>query len=198
MHKESTNIYKRARLSAGLTQEQAAELLEISVESVKAYETGVRTPPGSTVVLMSKLYASPGLRLEHAQATDMLGIIPEDAAPLPFPLAVMGFYNYLLQFAEKHRGRQLIQIAADGVIDENERPLYDEIVCEIEGIAAAVLSLLYCDESIKSERPEVAASKRSCQPCGIVAGQRPLTHLYYTKSAEMSIKFTAGKAVDLT
>ena len=36
----STNIYQMARLAAGLTQEKAAELLDASVESVKAYETG--------------------------------------------------------------------------------------------------------------------------------------------------------------
>ena len=42
MPEECRNIYKKARRSAGLTQEAAAERLGISVESVRAYETGQR------------------------------------------------------------------------------------------------------------------------------------------------------------
>lgn len=160
MQQSCTNIYKTARANAGLTQERAAELLALSVESVKAYETGVRVPPASTVAAMSEVYGSPGLRLEHARATDELGIIPEAARPREFPLAAMQFYNYLLDWAGKHRGQQILKIAEDGVVDENERPLYDEIVCELEGMAAALLSLMCC-EGAKRERPEEAPSKRS-------------------------------------
>lgn len=195
MHAKDPNIYAAARRSAGFTQEQAAELLDLSVESVKAYETGGRTPAGETVLLMSRVYASPGLRLEHARATDALGLIPQAARPRAFPLAVMSLYNDLLQFAERSRGRQLLRIAADGVIDEDERPLYEEIVGEIEGIAAAVLSLLCCDEGIKKERPDVGASKRS----KVTRFSEPVDHVsILSKSAGMSIPNRAGKAVALT
>ena len=44
MPEESMNIYKTARRAAGITQEAAAEQLGISVESVRAYETGLRIP----------------------------------------------------------------------------------------------------------------------------------------------------------
>lgn len=160
MQQSYTNIYKSARTRAGLTQEQAAELLDMSVESIKAYETGVRVPPAPVVAGMSEAYGSPGLRLEHARATDELGIIPEDARPRSFPLAAMQFYNYLLDWAEKRRGQQLLKIAEDGVVDETELEAYEEIACELEGIAAAALSLKCC-EGAKRERPEAATSKRS-------------------------------------
>lgn len=45
MPAEYRNIYKTARRAAGMTQEAAAERLGISVESVRAYETGQRIPP---------------------------------------------------------------------------------------------------------------------------------------------------------
>ena len=53
---ENRNIYKTSRRAAGLTQEAAAERLGISVESVRAYETGQRLPPNDVVELMVILY----------------------------------------------------------------------------------------------------------------------------------------------
>ena len=64
--------------------------------------------------------------------------------------------------------------------------------------AAEIAAAIFWDGDAdrKSERPEGGASKRSCQPCGIVAGQRPLTSLCYHNARRMSRKTTAGEAVD--
>lgn len=160
MQRECRNIYKAARLGAGLSQEAAAEVLDLSVESVRAYETGQTVPPNDKVLRMAEAYGSPGLRLEHARATDELGIIPQGAVPQSFELLTIQIYTNLMTFAEKHRGQQLLQIAADGVIDEDERPLLDEIVAELEAITAPLLALKVC-EGTKKERPEAGTSKRS-------------------------------------
>lgn len=56
MQTENRNIYKKPREIAGYSQERAAELLDISVESLRAYETGRRVPPGEVVVRMMDLY----------------------------------------------------------------------------------------------------------------------------------------------
>lgn len=45
--------------------------------------------------------------------------------------------NRVLAFADKHRDRDLLMIAEDGVIDEGERPLINEIVRELEEIRAS-------------------------------------------------------------
>ena len=161
MYPDNTNIYRTARLSAGLTQEQAAEVLDLSVESVKAYETGLRVPPDTTVRLMAERYRQPWLKLEHARETDELGVIPQGAAPGSFVLVAIQVYNFMLDWAEKHRGQQLLKIAEDGRVTEDEWPLLQEIVCELEGLSAAWLSLKCC-EGAKKERPELAGSKRSC------------------------------------
>lgn len=45
MLKASRNIYKTVRNRTGLTQEAAAELIGVSVETLRAYECGRRIPP---------------------------------------------------------------------------------------------------------------------------------------------------------
>lgn len=59
MDKKCPNLYQRARLSAGLTQERAAELLDLSPESLKQYEGGRRIPPDETVARMVEVYSCP-------------------------------------------------------------------------------------------------------------------------------------------
>lgn len=38
------NIYQAAREAAGMTQERAAELIGLSVESIRSYETEKKNP----------------------------------------------------------------------------------------------------------------------------------------------------------
>lgn len=45
MSSEYGNKYKTVRLCTRLTQESAAERIGVSVESIRAYETGRRIPP---------------------------------------------------------------------------------------------------------------------------------------------------------
>ena len=54
MPEDYSNIYKIARRAAGFTQESAAEQLEISVDSVRAYETSQRLPPSEIVERRSR------------------------------------------------------------------------------------------------------------------------------------------------
>ena len=44
------NIYQAAREAAGMTQERAAELIGLSVESIRSYETEKRIPADETVI----------------------------------------------------------------------------------------------------------------------------------------------------
>ena len=67
MPEEYRNIYKTSRKAAGFTQEAAAERLGISVESLRAYETGQRVPPDDVAELMSVLYNSLYLIVQHVR-----------------------------------------------------------------------------------------------------------------------------------
>ena len=138
------NIYQRGRKTTLLTQEEAAERLGISPETLKRYEGGRLTPPDETVARMCDVYGARWLALEHAKATDRLGILPE-LEPKPLPMATISLTNRLRDAADRLAG--LLRIAEDGVIDTAERPAYDQIVNELNDIIAAAYTLRYAEDS---------------------------------------------------
>ena len=150
------NIYQRGRKTTLLTQEEAAERLHISPETLKRYEGGRLTPPDETVARMCEVYGVSWLALEHAKATDRLGILPE-LEPKPLPMATISLTNRLRDAADRLAG--LLRIAEDGVIDDAERPEFDTIVQDLRETIAAAYQVIYADA--KKERPEAATSKRS-------------------------------------
>lgn len=151
------NIYQRARKVTLLTQEEAAERLHISPETLKRYEGGRLTPPDETVARMCEVYGVSWLALEHAKATDRLGILPE-LEPKPLPMATISLTNRLRDAADRLAG--LLRIAEDGVIDDAERPEFDDIVQDLRETIAAAYQVIYADGA-KKERPEAGTSKRS-------------------------------------
>ena len=72
MPDDCRNIYKTCRKASGFTQEAAAERLGISVESLRAYETGQRVPPNEVVELMVILYNAQHLAFQHLRETNAL------------------------------------------------------------------------------------------------------------------------------
>lgn len=142
MYTEYRNIYKNARRSAGLTQEAAAERLGISVESIRAYETGVRIPPLDLVDLMVICYRSQEVGIAHLSAVSHMARSLLPAQPQQsLPEAALSLIDRIYAFADEHRDRELIRIARDGIIDRAERPAFDEIVRELEGIVQAAVAL---------------------------------------------------------
>ena len=75
------------------------------------------------------------------------------------PTAVLTLMNRVIRFSEKHRARELMELAEDGVIDEDERETYDEIVAELDGIIEAALAVKYPVET-KKDRPDAGTSRR--------------------------------------
>lgn len=152
------NSYKKARMEAGYTQEQAAEVLGISVESLKAYETGLRFPPNAMAAEMAETYDAPWLAVVHLQATSGdLGVLPE--------VQVQGLPTAVLTLVNRCAGldgqlRQLMRIAEDGVIDEAEQDSFDHIASELSGLIRAAYQVLYPVNGTKKDRPECGASRR--------------------------------------
>ena len=163
MEQKCPNLYQRARLSTGLSQERAAELLGLSVESLKQYEAGRTVPKDETVARMVEVYRLPWLALEHAQATDTLGVMP-DVTPRPLPMASIALRNRL----HDATGRldALLRIAEDGIIDDTERPEFDDIVSELRETMTAIYQVIYSGAETKKERPDTGMSKRS-NGCGL-------------------------------
>lgn len=149
MPEEYRNIYKKCRMAAGYTQETAAERLGISVESLRAYETGQRIPPNEVVGLMAILYNALHLSTEHLWESNILyrRIIP----PLeerPMLDTCVRIFNRLREFSARHSVERLLAIAEDNVVDEHERPEFDAIIEDLQEIIQSGLELaVYCEAS---------------------------------------------------
>ena len=142
MPEEYRNIYKTCRKAAGFTQEAAAERLGISVESLRAYETGQRVPPNEVVELMVILYNAQHLAYQHLRETNALysSVVPE-VEPKTVLEATAKLINRIFAFAESHADRRLLRIAEDNVIAPSERAEFDSIMEDLQGIVEAALEL---------------------------------------------------------
>ena len=67
VRKIERNIYQKARDISGYTQERAAELLDLSVESIRAYETDKTLPNPRTVMQMVQIYGVQHLSYQHLE-----------------------------------------------------------------------------------------------------------------------------------
>lgn len=140
------NIYKIARRAAGYTQEAAAEMMNLSVESLRAYETGRRIPAGDVVLQMVICYNAQRLAVQHLQETNILfnSVVPRLEERNMLEVAVR-IYNRLRSFQEDNRLNRLLAIAEDGVIDDEERPEFESIIADLRQIIQSSLELeVFC------------------------------------------------------
>lgn len=174
-----SEIYRTCREQAGLTQEQAAEGLNCSVRQLARYEAGEAPVPDDIAYQMVVLYDSQLLAVQHLRLVSHVAaeILPPVTA-LDLPRAAIRIINLVGKFAERHRERALLDIAEDGVISPEERPLFDEIMEELQELVRAIMELGLSEDlpaeqrpkpkarhvaGIKKERPEGGASRRSVQ-----------------------------------
>lgn len=71
MQKIPLTIYQAARFHTDLKQEPVAEMMNISVESLRAYERGATIPPSNVVISISGDKQSPGKSIVEAYAWDL-------------------------------------------------------------------------------------------------------------------------------
>lgn len=143
MQNDCTNIYQTARKVAGLTQERAAELLVLSPRSLADYEAGLRLPPNDVADRMVTVYNSQLLAVQHLRNASQLArnLLP-DVRTMILPEAVLTLIDAVYAFADDKLDRELIDIARDGVISEDERERFDRVVDKIRAITAAAISLM--------------------------------------------------------
>lgn len=143
MQSDCTNIYQTARKAAGLTQERAAELLNLSTRSLADYESGLRLPPNDVADRMVMVYNSQALAVQHLRnSTQFARELLPDVQTMTLPEAVLTLIDAVYAFADDQLDRELIDIARDGVISEDERERFDRVVDKIKGITAAALALV--------------------------------------------------------
>ena len=142
-----TNLYASCRRRTGMTQEAWAEKLNISVESVKRYETDVRIPPIPVVRKMADLCGDALVGYKYiVKVSQELEVLP-DIDSVNLQAATIRLMNRMARFASKPRDRQLLEIGDDGIISADEKPMYDEIMDELSGLVSAFYQLRYCKEA---------------------------------------------------
>ena len=141
------NLYAMYRKAAGMTQERAAELLGVAVRTLQAWERGERDVPSLRVLRMCDIYGNNTLAIEHLRFSNVIaGDILPPVKAVPVAQAVCALISQMRRIEELHTGDKLLDIAADGKIDEIEKPDYDRLLIELEPLIGAVLSLKYARE----------------------------------------------------
>ena len=179
MPSNGIEIYRTCREQAGLTQEQAAKGLNCSVRQMARYEAGEAPVPDDIAYQMVVLYDSQLLAVQHLRLVSHVAaeILPP-VTVLDLPRAAIRIINLVRKFAERHRERELLDIAEDGVISPEERPLFDQIMAELQELVRAIMELGLSEDisaeqrprkkarrvaGIKKERPKAGTSGRSVQ-----------------------------------
>lgn len=142
MAQEYKNIYQLAREGTGLTQEKSSEILDISVDSLRAYEGGKRTPPENIVIDMAEIYNCPYLILQHHQINTLIG--KELFQNVQVKYLAEAVLTFLDAFEDLDKIKKLmIKISCDGEIDESEKDDWKKIMRIVNEFITAGMALNY-------------------------------------------------------
>lgn len=142
MSQEYRNIYQIARESAGITQEKSAELIDVSVESIRAYESGKRIPPDKAVIKMIEIYDARYLAYQHLKTSAEVGqaYLP-DVDLRDLPSAILRLQKEVSDFLKCRD--ELIDITCDGIISADEMPRYKAILKELDDVTSAIMTVKF-------------------------------------------------------
>lgn len=147
MEADYRNIYRDARRTAGLTQERWAEVLGLSVEAVRLYETGQNRPSDAVVLRMAEVAGQQIICYWHLlQKSRVAEELLPSTERLPLAQAVVQLLGRMRDFDRKHHDDELLVIAEDGQVDEVELPRFREIVRDLHGIIQAALQIDYAEK----------------------------------------------------
>ena len=139
--KENKNIYQLKREELGLSREKASEILEmIPPERIEKIENERSLPHPDEVLVMASAYKEPHLCNHYCANECPIGqeYVPEvKVKDLSYiVLEMLASLNSMQKKKER-----LIEITADGIVDENEVNDFIEIQEELEKISITVETL---------------------------------------------------------
>lgn len=143
MQSNCMNIYKKARLAAGIKSQQvAAEHLHISVRSLADYETGVTVPPEDVVCGMIELYGNRWLGYQHLQEHSEIGrrYLPK-IQETDLAVAVLKLQKEVRDIDNIHSA--MVEVACDGKIELHEKSLWGSVEKEVSEVAGAAMALVF-------------------------------------------------------
>ena len=140
------NIYFACRKAAASynerlnSRETAAELLGISPSTLANHELGItKNVPVDTVVMMSDLYRAPELKNMYCKNECPIG------KTMPLATKVTSIEGMTLRLIKEldfdeinQMKKSLIDIAADGVISEEEKPELQDIMTKLNELSVVI------------------------------------------------------------
>lgn len=143
---QNTNIYRMGRQMAGMTQERFAEAIGVSTEAVAQYEAGKIVPSDEVVTRMAEVAGYMVLGYWHLLNKSRVAaeLLPE-VQHVPVAQAVVNLIRELDGFRNSGILDILIEMAADGEIDDGERSTFASVLEELDGIVQAALMVKYAE-----------------------------------------------------
>lgn len=140
-NKENKNIYFQKREELKLTREQASELLEtIAPERIEKIENERTEPHPDEILIMSDKYKAPELCNYYCSNQCPIGqqYVPE--------VQIRDLSKIVLQMIDslncvQDKQRRLINITADGIVDDDELDDFIDIQNKLEKISITVEAL---------------------------------------------------------
>ena len=150
MCKQHQNIYRIARESAGMTREQAAEKLNLSVKSIQAFEDG-ETRCCAYVLDMASVYDAPELPIQHLSKACQVGTVclPE-IEERDAPLSVMNLKKEMRDVEDLER--EMVEATCNGTVTN-----VTKIRNRITSLVAAGLSFLHCSTKMLRKKKNTRA-----------------------------------------
>lgn len=143
MNNSSSNIYKNARIKAGLKREPVAEELHIDVRTLDKYEALGGKAPDEIVKKMCELYGNKYLAYSHLKKSPLGEFLP-DLEPTSFEGATLTMVSSLNEV--NGTINQIIKIASDGKVNDWEEADWEKCCKKITHLASAILSINYSDK----------------------------------------------------
>lgn len=142
MNKGCGNIYQIARKAAGMTQEQASELLHVSTRSLAEYEAGRTVPGCDTVCGMITVYDAQWLGYQHLKSSTEVGrrFLPD----IEFADLAKSVLRLQKEVADVNKiNNDMIQVACDGVVESHEEETWNQVTKEVKEMAGAALAVVF-------------------------------------------------------
>ena len=141
------NPIQIARIRRGLTQEGLAERTGYSPDSIRAWESGARSPSLEALEILQRELRMPWLTGVYlrSQTAALAPTVPIFAVDKPLAEAAAQYISCVLALIDGRFDRRLLRMIADGQIDETEKADYRAILETAEQTARAFLELEFAD-----------------------------------------------------
>ena len=157
--KDNENVYFRARKAAAnnneklFSREGAAEMLGISVSTLADYELGnTKVVPVDKVVLMADLYNCPELKAMYCKHECPIG------RRMPIATQLGSLEGVTIRFLREFDNKKLedmrsslIDIAADGRVDENEKTELQTVLGMMDSLSLVLSEMKLIGEKALGE-----------------------------------------------